>query len=130
MDDGAVLLADRWVAADAQHEPAADRARALALRAPAVRSGCCSAACWPSAGWRLVIQSVRGTFGSGGRFSPFDERGDGLATLRWIRAQPWHAGPVGTLGPSYLGFVQWAVAGQPDADLAAMSVQVSASAVL
>ncbi len=80
-------------------------------------------------GLAVVVQSVRGTFGSGGEFSPFDERADGLATLRWIRAQPWHEGPVGTIGPSYLGFVQWAVAaGDPEAaDLAAMSIHVSAS---
>ena len=44
--------------------------------------------------------------------------------MRWLRAQPWHAGPIGTLGPSYLGFVQWAIS---DDDLAAMSIHVSAS---
>ena len=50
-------------------------------------------------GLQVVIQSVRGTFGSGGEFSPFDERADGLATLRWIREQPWHADRIGMLGP-------------------------------
>jgi hypothetical protein len=78
-------------------------------------------------GLQVVIQSVRGTFGSGGAFSPFDERADGLATLRWLRAQPWHSGPVGTIGPSYLGFVQWAIAGEAGEELAAMSIHVSAS---
>ena len=58
---------------------------------------------------------MRGSFGSGGEFSPFDERPDGLATLRWIRAQPWHEGGVGTIGPSYLGLVQWAIADEVDA---------------
>jgi uncharacterized protein len=78
-------------------------------------------------GLQVVIQSVRGTFGSGGAFDPFDERADGLATLRWIREQVWHAGPIGMIGPSYLGLVQWAVAADPEADLAALAVQVSAS---
>jgi putative CocE/NonD family hydrolase len=126
MDDGTVLLADRWVAADQRHEPQPT----VLVRSPYGRRqvvGMLLGRLLAERGLAVVIQSVRGTFGSGGRFSPFDERGDGLATLRWIRAQPWHAGPVGTFGPSYLGFVQWAVAGAPDADLAALSIQVSAS---
>jgi putative CocE/NonD family hydrolase len=126
MDDGTVLLADRWVAVDQEHEPQPT----VLVRSPYGRRqvvGMLLGRLLAERGLAVVIQSVRGTFGSGGRFSPFDERGDGLATLRWIRAQPWHAGPVGTFGPSYLGFVQWAVAGAPDADLAALSIQVSAS---
>jgi uncharacterized protein len=123
IDDGAVLLADRWVARDG-----ADRPQPTVLvRSPYGRRqlvGLLFGRLLAERGLQVVIQSVRGTFGSGGTFSPFDERTDGLATLRWLRAQPWHAGPVGTLGPSYLGFVQWAIA---DDDLAAMSIQVSAS---
>ena len=125
MDDGTVLLADRWVAAD-QHEPQPT----VLVRSPYGRRqvvGMLLGRLLAERGLAVVLQSVRGTFGSGGRFSPFDERDDGLATLRWIRDQPWHAGPIGTIGPSYLGFVQWAVAGQPGADLAAMSIHVSAS---
>jgi hypothetical protein len=126
MDDGTVLLADRWVAADQQREPQPT----VLVRSPYGRRqvvGLLLGRLLAERGLAVVIQSVRGTFGSGGRFSPFDERGDGLATLRWIRAQPWHAGPVGTFGPSYLGFVQWAIAAQPDAELSALSIQVSAS---
>ena len=123
MDDGAVLLADRWVARER-----ADRPQPTVLvRSPYGRRqlvGLLFGRLLAERGLQVVIQSVRGTFGSGGTFSPFDERADGLATLRWLRAQLWHAGPVGTLGPSYLGFVQWAIA---DDDLAAMSIQVSAS---
>jgi uncharacterized protein len=78
-------------------------------------------------GLQTVIQSVRGTFGSGGDFAPFDERADGLATLGWLRAQSWHAGPIAMMGPSYLGFVQWAVAPDAGEDLAALTIQVSAS---
>jgi hypothetical protein len=123
MDDGAVLLADRWVARDA-----ADRPKPTVLvRSPYGRRqfvGLLFGRLLAERGLQVVIQSVRGTFGSGGDFNPFDERADGLATLRWLRAQPWHAGPIGTLGPSYLGFVQWAIS---DDDLAAMSIHVSAS---
>jgi len=52
-------------------------------------------------GLQVVIQSARGTFGSEGQFSPFDERADGLATLRWIREQPWHGQRIGMIGPSF-----------------------------
>jgi uncharacterized protein len=123
MDDGAVLLADRWVARNVADRPAPT----VLVRSPYGRRqlvGLLFGRLLAERGLQVVIQSVRGTFGSGGTFSPFDERADGLATLRWLRAQPWHAGPVGTLGPSYLGFVQWAIA---DDDLAAMSIHVSAS---
>jgi hypothetical protein len=78
-------------------------------------------------GLQVVIQSVRGTFGSGGEFNPFDERADGLATLRWIRDQPWHSDRIATIGPSYLGIVQWAVAPEAGDDLVALAIQVSAS---
>ncbi|HTU96565.1 MAG TPA: CocE/NonD family hydrolase [Solirubrobacteraceae bacterium] len=126
MDDGAVLLADRWVA-----RAGADRPKPTVLvRSPYGRRqfvGLLFGRLLAERGLQVVIQSVRGTFGSGGTFSPFDERADGLATLRWLREQPWHAGPVGTLGPSYLGFVQWAIAEPSGDELAAMSIHVSAS---
>jgi hypothetical protein len=78
-------------------------------------------------GLQVVIQSVRGTFGSEGTFDPFDERADGLATLRWLRRQSWHAGPIGMTGESYLGLVQWAIAADAGDDLAALSIHASAS---
>jgi uncharacterized protein len=123
MDDGVVLLADRWVARDAADRPAPT----VLVRSPYGRRqllGVLFGRLLAERGLQVVIQSVRGTFGSGGDFSPFDERADGLATLRWLRSQPWHSGAVGTLGASYLGFVQWAIS---DQDLGAMSVHVSAS---
>jgi putative CocE/NonD family hydrolase len=126
MDDGTMLLADRWTprAAVAGGRPT------VLVRSPYGRRqfvGVLFGRLLAERGLQVVIQSVRGTFGSGGEFSPFDERADGLATLRWLRAQPWHSGPIGTLGPSYLGFVQWAIAAEAGDDLAAMSIQVSAS---
>ncbi|MGH2927914.1 MAG: CocE/NonD family hydrolase [Solirubrobacteraceae bacterium] len=128
MDDGVILLADRWVA---RHEDESGSARPTVLvRSPYGRrqfTGLLLGRMLAERGLQVVIQSVRGTFGSGGDFSPFDERADGLATLRWLRRQPWHAGPIGTIGPSYLGLVQWALAADAGDDLKAMSIQVSAS---
>ncbi|HEY1511543.1 MAG TPA: CocE/NonD family hydrolase [Solirubrobacteraceae bacterium] len=126
MDDGAVLMADRWVARDRAGDPQPT----VLVRSPYGRRqlvGLLFGRLLAERGLQVVIQSVRGTFGSGGEFNPFDERADGLATLRWIRAQPWHADRIGTIGPSYLGLVQWAVAPDAGDDLAALSIQVSAS---
>jgi hypothetical protein len=83
MDDGAVLLADRYVAQAVRDRP---QPRVL-VRSPYGRRqvfGLISGGCWPSAACRSSSQSVRGTFGSEGTSSPFDERADGRATLRWI----------------------------------------------
>ncbi|MFZ0040000.1 MAG: CocE/NonD family hydrolase, partial [Solirubrobacteraceae bacterium] len=126
MDDGSILLADRWVARDAAERPQPT----VLVRSPYGRRqfvGLLLGRMLAERGLQVVIQSVRGTFGSGGEFSPFDEHADGKATLAWLRAQPWHAGGVGTIGPSYLGFVQWALAAEAGDDLAAMSIHVSAS---
>ena len=126
MDDGVVLLADRWVAADAAETPQPT----VLVRSPYGRRGFVGllfGRLLAERGLQVVVQSVRGTFGSGGEFQPFDERADGLATLRWLREQPWHRGAIGTAGQSYLGLVQWALAGEAGDDLAAMAIQVSAS---
>jgi len=126
MEDGVALLADRWVARDSAGRPQPT----VLVRSPYGRRqfvGLLLGRLLAERGLQVVIQSVRGTFGSEGKFSPFDERADGLATLAWLRAQRWHSGPIGTIGPSYLGFVQWAVAGEAGEDLVAMSVHVSAS---
>jgi hypothetical protein len=126
MDDGVELLADRWVA----REGATEAQPTVLVRSPYGRKqfvGLLFGRLLAERGLQVVVQSVRGTFGSGGRFSPFDERAYGLATLRWIRAQAWHSERIGTIGPSYLGLVQWAIAPDAGDDLAALSIQVSAS---
>lgn len=61
-------------------------------------------------GFHVVLQACRGTGKSGGEFDPLiHEREDGLATLDWIKQQPWFDGRLGTSGPSYLGYAQWAI---------------------
>ncbi len=126
MDDGAVLLADRWVARDLRDQPQPT----VVIRSPYGRRqlvGLIFGRLLAERGLQVLIQSVRGTFGSEGVFSPFDERADGLATLRWLREQRWHRDRIGMFGPSYLGLVQWALATEAGEDLAALAVQVSAS---
>jgi putative CocE/NonD family hydrolase len=113
MDDGVELLADRWVAT----ARASDPQPTVLVRTPYGRRawiGLLFGRLLAERGLQVVVQSTRGSFGSGGEFRPFDERPDGLATLRWLRSEPWHEGPVGTIGPSYLGLVQWAIADEVD----------------
>lgn len=76
-------------------------------------------------GFHVVLQSCRGTGGSGGTFDLWaNEAADGRATVSWLREQPWFNGTLGTVGPSYLGYVQWALALDPPPELKAMVVQV------
>ena len=62
-------------------------------------------------GYAVVVQDVRGTFGSGGLLAPWrGATADGVATLDWIVAQPWSNGKVGSFGCSALGELQFALA--------------------
>src|ERR1700742_1484088 len=71
-------------------------------------------------GYHVVLQSVRGTFGSGGEFEPMiNEAADGADTVVWLREQPWFTGRFATVGLSYLGFTQWALLHDPPPELAA-----------
>lgn len=68
------------------------------------------AECYAERGFHVVLQACRGTGRSGGEFDPLvREREDGLDTLAWIKTQPWYDGRLGTSGPSYLGYAQWAI---------------------
>jgi putative CocE/NonD family hydrolase len=75
-------------------------------------------------GYHVVIQSCRGTAGSGGEQYPLrHERADGQATVAWLRQQDWFTGELATIGPSYLGYTQWALAADAPPELRAMLVQ-------
>ena len=76
-------------------------------------------------GYHVVLQSVRGTFGSGGVFEPMvNEADDGADTVVWLREQPWFTGRFATIGLSYLGFTQWALLQDPPPELAAAVITV------
>ena len=64
-------------------------------------------------GYHVVLQDVRGRFDSAGEFRPYlDEQDDALATVVWLREQPWFNGNLGLWGASYLGIVQWLLVNQ------------------
>ena len=78
-------------------------------------------------GYAVVIQDVRGRDESEGEFIPmYYEADDGDDTLDWIASRNWSNGKVGTIGGSYLGYVQWAMAASGNPHLAAMVSIVTA----
>ena len=79
-------------------------------------------------GYHVVVQGVRGCYDSEGDFSPhIHEAPDGQATVAWIARQPWFNGVLGTCGPSYLGYTQWATAAGVPPGLKAMVVMIASS---
>ncbi|OBJ54988.1 CocE/NonD family hydrolase, partial [Mycobacterium sp. 1423905.2] len=122
MRDGVHLVADHYA-------PDTDRpAGTLLVRGPYGRGFPFSlvfARIYASRGYHVVLQSVRGTFGSGGAFEPMvNEAADGADTVEWLRRQPWFTGRFGTVGLSYLGFTQWALLADPPPELAAAVITV------
>ncbi|WP_432828317.1 CocE/NonD family hydrolase [Dactylosporangium sp. CA-092794] len=124
MRDGANLRADHY-------GPAVDGAMPTVLvRTPYGRGAPVNLLCRAVAqrGFHVLIQSCRGTADSSGTFEPLlQEREDGLDTLDWLRRQPWYDGRLLTYGPSYVGFVQWALAAEAGDELKAMATIVTAS---
>jgi uncharacterized protein len=125
MPDGVLLLADRYVPRGSKRPPT------ILVRCPYGRRGFFGllyGRLFAERGFQVLVQSTRGTFGSGGAFDPYvNEHDDGLATVAWLKQQPWFSGALATNGPSYLGLVQWAIARDAGTDLQAIAIQVSSS---
>ena len=122
MSDGTVLLATHYIPVSVAS------AATVLIRCPYGRSGLFALQCaqiFAERGYHVLLQSVRGTFGSGGDFEPMrHEIADGQDTVAWLRQQSWFEGRLATYGPSYLGFVQWALAMDPPPELVAAVVHV------
>src|ERR1700690_1974733 len=64
-----------------------------------------------SHGYVVVLQDVRGRYKSEGHWRPhYDDPNDGFDTAQWIGSQPWCDGGIGTIGTSYAGATQHALA--------------------
>ncbi len=62
-------------------------------------------------GYIAIGQNVRGRYGSEGKWRPhFDDGRDGYDAAKWIGEQPWFGGGIGTVGTSYEGGTQHALA--------------------
>ena len=122
MRDGIDLIADHY-------EPGtAAPAGTLLVRCPYGRGFPFSllfGTLYAARGYHVVVQSVRGTFGSGGDFTPMvHEVADGADTVAWLRERAWFTGSFATIGLSYLGFTQWALLMDPPPEMAAAVVCV------
>ncbi len=122
MRDGAVLLTDHY-------RPLTEGPRpAVLMRCPYGRGWQYAMTARPIAerGYHVLLQSSRGTFGSGGAFRPgSDEAPDGQDTVAWLRRQDWFSGQLAAVGPSYLAFSAWALAVDPPPELTALAVYIS-----
>ena len=122
MRDGAELIADHY-----RPHTASPRGTVL-VRGPYGRSlpfALIYARIYAARGYHVLLQSVRGTFGSGGTFVPMvHEVDDAADTVAWLREQPWFTGTFATIGLSYLGFTQWALLSDPPPELAAAVISI------
>jgi uncharacterized protein len=120
--DGVVLLADRYYPAGQ------DSAPLLLIRTPYGRrsANILIARLFAERGYQVLIQALRGTDGSRGLFNGFVmERGDGAATIAWLREQDWFPGVFATWGASYLGYAQWDLASTAIAEWKAAIIDVA-----
>ena len=125
MRDGVELLADRW---HPDRDTDRDPMPTLLVRSPYGRRsifGFLYGRLYAQRGFQVVVQSCRGTFGSGGDFEPMVHEADDAAdTVAWLRGQQWFGGALATLGASYLCFTQWALARARPPELRAMVASV------
>lgn len=107
MRDGVRLAADVYRPSGSGRSPCVlvrtpydrSQAAAFALQVNAIQLA--------DAGYAVVVQDVRGRYGSEGVFEPFWHEGtDGADTIEWAAEQPWSDGRVATAGTSYCGYAQ------------------------
>jgi putative CocE/NonD family hydrolase len=118
MRDGTILRAD------VRRPAGSGRFPTLVYRTPYGRQGMADDDVVQRAvagGYAVVLQDVRGRYGSEGDFVPYVHEGkDGYDTIEWAAAQGWSDGRVGTFGLSYPGAVQWLAAVESPPHLLAM----------
>jgi putative CocE/NonD family hydrolase len=121
--DGSLLIADHYA-------PVTDEECPVLLVRSAYGRGfpwnSLFGATFAAQGYHVVLQSTRGSGGSGGDFHVWrNEAADGQATVEWLRKQEWFPGAFATIGPSYLAYVQWALGLDPPPEWRAAVLQVA-----
>ncbi len=129
MPDGVRLASDIYLP-----RGAAKGVAALLIRLPYGKNGFEGALWWvrtfAAEGYGVVVQDLRGRYGSGGVFAPYAHGAeDGAATLDWIAAQPWSNGKVATAGCSALGEVQLIQAKTRNPHLSALIAEGAGGAI-
>jgi putative CocE/NonD family hydrolase len=92
--------------------PVSERFPTLLVRTPYDKSGGSSdGEYFASRGYVVAINDTRGRFQSEGKWRMMvDDPTDGYDIVEWIARQPWSNGKVGTMGGSYVGGTQHALA--------------------
>lgn len=128
MRDGVVLAADLYLPAR-NGKVVEGRFPAVMERTPYDKEGRVNEGRYfARRGYVAVMQDVRGRFQSGGEWYPFAKEGpDGYDSVEWAGTQPWCDGNVGTMGGSYCGSDQSALATLNPPHLKAMVVAVGTS---
>lgn len=124
MRDGVSLLSDVWLP-----RPIDPSSALVLIRTPYGRDGMdLLARLLAERGHPVVVQSCRGTFGSGGEFDPFArELEDGSDTLAWLSEQPWGGRPISLLGASYFGHTAYSVIAAEPGSIASVAAAVTAT---
>jgi putative CocE/NonD family hydrolase len=122
--DGSILITDHYA-------PVTDEQRPVLLIRSAYGRGfpwnSLFGAGFAAQGFHVILQSTRGTGGSGGDFHVWrNEAADGQATVDWLRKQEWFPGAFATIGPSYFSYTQWALGLDPPPEWQAAVLQVAA----
>lgn len=111
MRDGVKLAADIYRPA---HDGQAVERKfpVLLMRTPYNKEGASSSArAFVPHGYVVVLEDVRGRYKSEGHWMALaTDPEDGFDTAKWIGAQPWCDGGIGTFGSSYAGATQHAMA--------------------
>lgn len=130
MRDGVRLATDIYLPA-LNGQPAPGRFPVILERTPYDKAGSgnvTNGTYYARRGYVCAIQDVRGRFVSEGEWYPFaKEAPDGYDTVEWLAAQEWSDGQVGTMGASYCGSDQSALATLNPPHLSTMIVAVGAS---
>jgi predicted acyl esterase len=124
MSDGVELATDRFYPRRGETLPV------ILIRSPYGRGGQFRdlALLFAERGFQVLLQSCRGTGGSGGTLHLlFQEEQDGADTIDWLGRQPWYRGKLALLGTSYLGNAAWAAMHVASSRIAAMALHATLS---
>lgn len=111
MRDGIKLATDVYRPAT-NGSPAEGKFPAIMERTPYNKDGiAATAAYFVPRGYIVIAQDVRSRYKSEGHWRPIaDDPNDGFDTAKWLGLQPWFDGNLGTVGTSYGGATQHALA--------------------
>lgn len=109
--DGTRLALDLYLPA-ADGKPVPGKFAAILERTPYNKNGSTATARWFAArGYAVVVNDCRGRYASEGTWRMIvDDPNDGFDICNWIGEQPWSSGKIGTMGTSYVGGTQHALA--------------------